>query len=177
MARNAVRIGCVPMISRAKSIMTETPHSDSVKLRLTDAAPRRAELLEDSVYQFRRRPLGIDMLVFETHRLPFERAELMERLDFYPFDVFHRRDKFGDPFDIGGIIRGARHEGEAHPRRLVHFRQPLGKAQGWSQIAPGYLAIGLRVRTFDVEQNKVEHREKGIVGTIAQKARRFDGRV
>src|SRR5262249_34710612 len=129
----------------AKSIMTETPHSDSVKLRLTDAAPRRAELLEDSVYQFRRRPLGIDMLVFETHRLPFERAELMERLDFHPFDVFHRRDKLGDPFDIGRIVRSARHEGEAHPRGLVHFRQPLGKTQGRSQVAASYFFISGRV--------------------------------
>jgi hypothetical protein len=34
-----------------------------------------------------------------------------------------------------------------------------------------------RVGAFDVEENKIENREKRIVGTIAQKARRFDGRV
>src|SRR5262245_50649354 len=146
MARNAVRMGCVPMISRARSIMTKTPGMKNLrKVRLTDAAACRAELLEDPVYQFRRGPLGIDMLVLETYCLPFESAELVERLDFHPLDVFHRRDKFGDPFDIGGIVRGARHEGEAHPRRLVHFRQSLRKTQGRSQIAAGYFFIGGRI--------------------------------
>src|SRR5262245_37649732 len=145
MARNAVRIGCDPMILRASSIMTETPLQGSLKLTLTYAHPCLAELLEHPFYQFRRGSLRIDMLVFEADRLPFERAELMEGLDLDPLDILHRRDKFGDPFDIGGIVRGARHKGEAHPRRLVHLRQPLGKAQGRSQIAAGYFFISGRV--------------------------------
>ena len=104
----------------------------------------------------RRRRIGV--LVVELHRLPFEGTELMERLHLDPLDVLHRRDKFGDAFDIGGIVGEARHQREAHPRRLADRREALGEAQGRRQIAAGHRAIGVGIRAFDVEQNEIEAR-------------------
>ena len=101
----------------------------------------------------------------------------MERLHLDPLDVLHGRDKPGDPLDIGGIVGQARHQREAHPYRLAHRGQPLGKTQRRSQIAPGRLAIGLGVAALDVEQHEIEVGQELLVGAIAEKARRFDRRV
>ena len=82
----------------------------------------------------------VGVLVVEPHRLPFEGAELMERLHLDPLDVLHRRDEARDLLDIGGIVGEARHQREAHPDRLADRRQPLGEAQGRRELAAGHLA-------------------------------------
>ena len=59
----------------------------------------------DQIGRGRRR---IGVLVVEVHRLPFEGAELVERLHLDPLDVLHRRDELRDAFDIRGIVGEAR---------------------------------------------------------------------
>src|ERR1051326_4833909 len=103
MARKIVRIGCVPMIVRAKSNMMLPPTSASHPQRLfcsARAAARVAELLKHPVRQcgWRRRFFG--KFVVKIHRLPFESAKLVEWLHFDPLDVRHRGDETGNPRDV-----------------------------------------------------------------------------
>src|SRR3954451_13211428 len=108
MARNAARIGCVPMMSRARSnISIISCWLWTLFRQSTDLAPRLAELRQHPAHQGGRRRVGIGMLVFKIHRLPLERAKLVERLDLDPLDVLHRRDEFGDALDIRRIVRQA----------------------------------------------------------------------
>src|SRR5689334_7395546 len=109
MARNAVRIGWVPMMSRARSIikippaLTATPawaHRDSAS-----TAPGRAELLNHSLHQIGRRRRRTRELVFKFHGIPFERAQLVKRLHLDPLDILHGRDKSCDAINVCRIVR------------------------------------------------------------------------
>src|SRR6476646_9641755 len=119
MARKAVRMGWVPIISRAKSIMAKSPRIQIYGNMLTSPTTGRAKVFDHSVRQIGGRWRRISVLVFKIHRLPLELAHLVERLYLDPLDVLHRRDESGDPFDIGGGVRNARDHGETHPHGLV----------------------------------------------------------
>ena len=106
--------------------------------RSAGAAARGTELFEHATRSSSgvgARRVGV--LVVELHRLPFERAELMERLHLDPLDILHRRDEPGDLLDIGGIVGEARHQREAHPHGLADRGEPLGEAQRRRQVAAG----------------------------------------
>src|SRR4029079_16194189 len=117
------------------------------------------------------------MLVLKLHRLPFERAKLMERLYLDPLDILHRGNEPSDLIDVGGIIGESRHQCEAHPYRLADCGQPLGEAQRWRQIPGGRGAIGFRIPAFDVQQHEIEAREIAVVGAVTEKARCLDRRM
>ena len=63
--------------------------------------------------------------VGQAHRLPLEGAELVERLDLHPLDIFHGRHKSCDAFDIGRIVGMTGHQREANPDRLAKLREPF----------------------------------------------------
>ena len=98
------------------------------------------------------------MLVSQLHRLPLESPELVKRLDFYPLNILHRSYKAGNAFDVGGIVRVARHQSKPHPNRLSELSESFGKPQSWGQFALGNATIDVRVRAFDIEQRKIEVR-------------------
>src|SRR5947209_12161359 len=105
MARNAARIGWVPMMSRARFNMA-FPRFEMVAVNCGSAgvAPRRTELLDHARGELGRRRWRVVERVVESHRLPFEGAELMERLHLDPLDVLHGRDEARDLVDIGDIV-------------------------------------------------------------------------
>src|SRR4029077_10363990 len=78
-------------------------------------AGRGSKLFDPPIYKVGRGRLRVRMLVIKLHRLPFERAKLMERLHLDPLDILHRGDEPGDLIDVGGIIGESRHQREAHP--------------------------------------------------------------
>src|SRR5262245_63907585 len=124
MARNTARIGCVPMISRARSSMLLPPAGTTSPAFLNEqsagATPRGAELFEHAIHQLGRRRLRIGELVVEPHRLPLEGTELMERLHLDPLDILHRRDEAGDLLYVLRIVGEAGHESEPDPYGLAH---------------------------------------------------------
>src|SRR5271166_4666651 len=109
MARNAARIGCVPMISRARSIMTASPNmkkkAGSRKAGSAGVAARCMELADHASDEVGGRSLGVGELVVEVQRLPFESAELVERLDLHPLHILHGSDKLRDTIDVRRIVR------------------------------------------------------------------------
>src|SRR5579864_7192437 len=179
MARNTVSMGCVPRISRVVSTMTFSPAFDlnrtTYSQNSTCIAASRAKLFDHAVDQLRRRPWCIEMLVREVHRLPLEGAELMKRLHLDPLDVFHRCDKPRDTVDIRGVVGDARHQRKPHPYRFANRREPLGKTQGWCELTPGHFAIGVRIRTLDVEQHQIEAGQYFNNTTTTEKSRCLDG--
>src|SRR5277367_1590963 len=110
MARNAVRIGWDPMMPCAKFIMLYLRpciQFAPLERRLAHAATGRTELPKNAIYQFGRRTRGLRLLVFESHCLPFEGAELVKRLHLDPLNILHRRDKASDAFNVIGIVGDA----------------------------------------------------------------------
>ena len=81
--------------SPAQELLSAVTHP-----HLARTAACRSELFEDALHQIRRRRWGMSVLVFKVHRLPFEGAELMERLDLDPLDILHGRNERGDAFDV-----------------------------------------------------------------------------
>ena len=162
------------MISRATSSMTKSPVLNAISGR--GSPPAR----NCSTTRFMRSVVGanvLDMLVWEVHGLPFERAELMEGLHLDPLDVLHRRHEPGDAFDIGWVVGQSGHERKPYPDGLADLGQPFGESQSGGEFAAGYLAIGLGVRTLDVEQDEIDVGEILVVGPVAQKSRCFNGRM
>ena len=131
---------------------------------------RGAELPDDALCQIRRRRRRIRTLVFEVHRLPFELAHLMEWLHLDPLDILHRRDEACDALDIVRIVGPSRHQREAYPYGLADGRQALGEFQCRRQIPARDLAIGIRVRAFDIEQDEIKNGEIPVVGAGAEEA-------
>src|SRR6266403_2693588 len=113
MARKAVSIGWLPMISRARSSMSDLPGSTCSQLAYSTA--RVTELSDDSVHHVPAGWRRIEVLVFEANRLPLERSHLVERLHLHPLDVLHGRDKSRDTVDVRRIVGRARHQREADP--------------------------------------------------------------
>ena len=72
----------------------------------------------------------------------------MKWLDLDPLDVLHRRDEFGDAFDIRRVIGLARYQRETHPSRLADRCEALGKTQRRREVASRDLAIGVRISSF-----------------------------
>src|SRR5260370_2009917 len=107
MARKAVSMGWLPMISRARSNMSDLPGSTSSRLACSTA--RVTELSDDSVHQVPARWRRIEVLVFEANRLPLERSHLVERLHLHPLPVLHRRHKSPPTFDVRRTVRRACH--------------------------------------------------------------------
>src|SRR5260370_29067116 len=116
MARKAVSMGWLPMISRARSNMSDLPRSTFGRLACSTA--RVTELSDDSVHQVPARWRRIEVLVFEANRLPLERSHLVERLHLHPLHVLHGRDKSCDTVDVRRIVGRAWHQREAGPDRL-----------------------------------------------------------
>src|ERR1043166_2506939 len=119
------------MISRAKSNMAISPVPSSRRDRGRSVSGRDSPppgTARSPIYQLRRTPLRNAAVVNQPPGFPFERAELMERLDLDPFDVLHGRDEPRDPVDIGGVVGEAGHQREPHPDRLADRRQPPGGA-------------------------------------------------
>src|ERR1700761_6412436 len=113
MARKIVRMGCVPMMVRAKSNIMSPPkcvYRPPSPSRSSRAAPCVAELFEYAVHQGRCRRRRLGKPVVEGHRVPFEGAELVEGLYLDPFDVRHRGDEVGNSFDVLGIVRDSGNE-------------------------------------------------------------------
>src|SRR6478736_7926502 len=150
-ARNTARIGWLPRMSRARSNIKRLLLAIGGELVIRSAcvAAGSTELVDHTLGEFRRRRRRVDELVFEVHRLPLERAHLMERLHLDPLDVLHWGDKSRDALDICGIVGLARHEREAHPRRLSYFRQPLGEPQRRRKFTAGYFLVGRRIGALD----------------------------
>src|SRR3954454_15470708 len=154
------------MMSRARSSMIAPGPAGS--LLSTNVAARITELADHAVHQVLVRRLCVRELVRQSHRLPLEGAHLMERLDLDPFDVPHRRDEACDALDVGGVVRLARNEGEAHPYRLRHGRQAFGEAKRRRHIAPGDAKIGLRIRALDVQEDQVDRGQIALVRAFTQ---------
>src|SRR3954465_13767277 len=172
-ARNIARIGCEPIMSRARSNMTASPNLDPVPKSIPSSADAAARVFELCVYacdQLRRWRQRLLMLVGQVHCLPFEGAHLVQRLDFNPLDVFHRRDKLRDFLDILRIVCQARHQGETDPGPLAHCRQPLGKPQSRRELPSGRSAVRVGIAAFDIEDDHVEQRKEFIVGPVSKKS-------
>src|SRR5258706_7903592 len=116
MARKAVSMGWLPMISRARSNMSDLPVSTSSRLACSTA--RVTELSDDSVHQVPAGWRRIEVLVFEANRLPLERSDFVERLHLHTLAVLHGRDKSRDTVAVRRIVGRARHQREADPDRL-----------------------------------------------------------
>src|SRR6476661_1380317 len=137
-ARNAVRIGWLPMMSRARSNMcVNSPWIGRTSVESACLAPRVAKLADNPVHQIAAGRLGVFELVFKAHRLPLERTHLVKWLHLHPLDVLHGRDKSCDAIDIGGVVGLARHQREANPDRLRQRGQALGEAKRRREIAFG----------------------------------------
>src|SRR3954469_13266375 len=154
-ARNTARIGWLPRMSRARSNIKRLLLAIGGELVIRSAcvAAGSTELVDHTLGEIRRRRRRVDELVFEVHRLPLERAHLMERLHLDPLDVLHRGDEVGDAIDIRRIVGLARNECESDPDRFRHRGQPLGEAKRRRDVAPGHPLIGPRIRAFDVEKH------------------------
>src|SRR5262249_49947315 len=154
MARNAVRMGCVPMMSRARSIiglpLLQKRALGPGAYKSAGTAAGSAKLLKHRLHQIWRGRRCLRKLVFEVHRFPFEGAELMKRLHFNPFHILHGRDKPCDAVDICRIVGQSGNQREAHPDRLSNRCQAFCEPQCWSQIAPGDRAIRVWIRALDV---------------------------
>ena len=126
----------------------------------------------------RRGRRRVVVLVFEAHRLPFERAQLVERLHLDPLDVLHRRDEAGDAFDIGGIVGSPGTSVKRTQTGLPIGGQPLGEAQASApdrgrspcdRCPDRQLLMSSRTRSRSDRE--------AVVGAVAEKARRLDRRV
>src|SRR5580704_2910138 len=108
MARKIVRMAWLPRIWRTVSNMRFSPaRIRRVRLAMTQSAgvaARGTELFDNAVGEFGSRRCRIRVLVFQIHRLPLERTELMKRLHFDPLDVLHRRHEARDAFDIRRVV-------------------------------------------------------------------------
>src|SRR3954453_18081342 len=107
-------MGWLPIISRARSNMSDLPGYN----RLAYSTACGSELSYDPTHQISAGWRSVEVLVFQTHRLPLELAHLMEWLHLDPFDIFHGRDEPSDALNIRRIIGGVGHEGESDPYRL-----------------------------------------------------------
>src|ERR1700746_3028827 len=117
-------MGWLPMMSRAISnICLSSPRIGRMIDLSACLAPRGSELPNHPVHQVSAGRLSIFELVFEAHRLPLERAHLVERLHFDPLDILHGCDKSRDAVDIRGIVGFAGDKREADPDRLTHRRK------------------------------------------------------
>ena len=139
--------------------------------------PAATELFDHAIDEIGRRRRRIEVFVVELHRLPFELAKLVEWLYLHPLDILHRGDEPGYAIDVGRIVRKSRHQRESHPHALAERGEPLGKPQGRRQFPAGDVAIGLRIRTLDVEQDKIEIGQISVVGLGAEISGRLDGRM
>src|ERR1700744_2136183 len=101
-------------------------------------AARCLELRDNVANQVWRRRLRHAFRVFNTHRLPFEGAKLVEGLYFDPLNVLHRGDKPRYSFNVLWRVGEPRDEGKANPNGLCDRRESLGKTHGWREIASGH---------------------------------------
>src|SRR4051812_20409410 len=104
MARNSARIGCVPIMSRARSNIESLPQLVSKDGPSAGATARRAELFDHAIHQVGVSRPRISELVVEIHSFPFEGAKLVEGLHLDPLDVLHRGHESRDTFYISGVV-------------------------------------------------------------------------
>src|SRR3954453_7665195 len=107
-------MGWLPIISRARSNMSDLPGYN----RLAYSTACGSELSYDPTHQISAGWGCVEVLVFETHRLPLELAHLMEWLHLDPFDIFHGGNKSRDTVNVRRIVGRSWHQRESHPYRF-----------------------------------------------------------